>query len=235
MVNYWVLPPEINSLRMYLGAGSAPMLQASAAWSSLAEELSAVANSFSSVTSELVSGAWQGPSAAAMAAAASPYSAFLNAASAQAAGTAKQAETVVSIFEAAKAAMIHPQAIAANRNAFLQLVRSNWFGFNAPFIAAVEGAYEEFWAADVAAMTGYHSAVSSVAAQLAPWQQTLQHLPGIGQLFGAPAGVGPAAPGDPNLGVGNKGGGNIGNGNNSGNGAGNIGNGNTGSGNFGGG
>ncbi|WP_415624097.1 PPE family protein, partial [Mycobacterium intermedium] len=223
MVNFLVLPPEINSLRMYLGAGSAPMLQASAAWSGLAEELSAAANSFSVVTSELVSGAWQGPSATAMAAAASPYSAFLNAASTHAASAAGQAKAVVSAFEAAKSAVVHPLAVAANRDAFVQLVRSNFFGFNAPFIAAVEGAYEEFWAADVAAMTGYHSAVSSVAAQLAPWQQTLQHLPGIGQLFGAPAGVGPAAPGDPNLGIGNKGGGNIGNGNNSGNGAGNIG------------
>lgn len=28
MAHFSVLPPEINSLRMYLGAGSAPMLQA---------------------------------------------------------------------------------------------------------------------------------------------------------------------------------------------------------------
>lgn len=30
MAHFSVLPPEINSLRMYLGAGSAPMLQAAA-------------------------------------------------------------------------------------------------------------------------------------------------------------------------------------------------------------
>lgn len=35
MAHFSVLPPEINSLRMYLGAGSAPMLQA-AAWDGLA-------------------------------------------------------------------------------------------------------------------------------------------------------------------------------------------------------
>lgn len=39
MAHFSVLPPEINSLRMYLGAGSAPMLQAAAAWDGLAAEL----------------------------------------------------------------------------------------------------------------------------------------------------------------------------------------------------
>src|SRR6476659_9491672 len=57
-MSFFTLPPEINSLRMFLGAGSTPMLQASAAWSGLAEELGAAANSFSSVTSNLASQAW---------------------------------------------------------------------------------------------------------------------------------------------------------------------------------
>lgn len=47
MAHFSVLPPEINSLRMYLGAGSAPMLQA-AAWDGLAAELGTAASSFSS-------------------------------------------------------------------------------------------------------------------------------------------------------------------------------------------
>ncbi|WP_250663014.1 PPE domain-containing protein [Mycobacterium tuberculosis] len=38
-MNYSVLPPEINSLRMFTGAGSAPMLAASVAWDGLAAEL----------------------------------------------------------------------------------------------------------------------------------------------------------------------------------------------------
>ena len=62
-MNFSVLPPEINSLRMFLGAGSAPMLQAAAAWSGLADELGSAANSFSSVTSDLAGQAWQGPAA----------------------------------------------------------------------------------------------------------------------------------------------------------------------------
>ncbi|KCR03103.1 PPE domain-containing protein, partial [Mycobacterium tuberculosis] len=52
-MNYSVLPPEINSLRMFTGAGSAPMLAASVAWDGLAAELAVAASSFGSVTSGL--------------------------------------------------------------------------------------------------------------------------------------------------------------------------------------
>ncbi|MGO9508757.1 MAG: PPE family protein, partial [Mycobacterium sp.] len=206
-MNFSVLPPEINSLRMFLGAGSTPMLQASAAWSGLAEELGSAADSFASVTSTLAGQAWQGPASQAMAQAADPYHVFLRAASARALTASAGAKAVASAFEAAKAATVHPQVIAANRQAFVQAVRTNFFGFNAPVIAAAEAAYEEFWATDVAALVGYHGGASAVAGQLASWQQTLQGLPGLGQLFGA-QGVGTAAAGDPNLGIGNKGGGN---------------------------
>lgn len=36
MVNFSVLPPEINSGRMFFGAGSGPMLAAAAAWDGMA-------------------------------------------------------------------------------------------------------------------------------------------------------------------------------------------------------
>ncbi|MFV0493797.1 PPE domain-containing protein [Mycobacterium sp.] len=229
MVSFVGLPPEINSLRMLLGAGSGPMLAAAAAWNGLAEELGSAASSFSSVTSNLTGQAWQGPAASG------------------------QANAVASAFETAKSAMINPEAIAANRNAFVQLVRSNFLGLNGPMIAAAEGIYEEFWAADVAAMFGYYGGASAAAEQLSSWQQALQGLPVIGGLFGSgasAAAVGSAADEAPNYGAGNKGGGNIGAGNNSdsadlaflgitggigagNNGFGNFGSGNTGSGNLG--
>ncbi|ORC04348.1 hypothetical protein B1T48_26990, partial [Mycobacterium persicum] len=60
-MNFSVLPPEINSARMFVGAGPGPMLSAAAAWDGLAGELQAAATSFSSVTSELAGAAWQGP------------------------------------------------------------------------------------------------------------------------------------------------------------------------------
>lgn len=105
-MSFFALPPEINSWRMFLGAGSAPLLQASAACAGLADELGTAANSFSSVTSNLAGNARQGPAASAMTAAAAPYTAFLQAASGQAIGASGQASAVASAFDAAKAATI---------------------------------------------------------------------------------------------------------------------------------
>lgn len=178
-MSFFVLPPEINSLRMFAGAGAAPMLAAAAAWEGLAEELVSAAQSFASVTAGLAGQAWQGAASVAMTAAAAPYTGWLSAAAAQSAGAAGQARIVASIFEAAQAATVIPAAIAGNRNAFVQLVMSNLFGQNAPAIAAAESMYEEMWAADVAAMSGYYSGASSAAAQLVPWQSLLQGFPGL--------------------------------------------------------
>jgi PPE-repeat protein len=167
-MNFTVLPPEINSARMFSGAGSAPMLTAAAAWDGLASELGSAASSFSSVTSGLTDQAWQGPASAAMTAAAAPYAGWLSAAATQATGAAGQARTVAGAFEAALAATVHPLQVAVNRNGLVQLVMSNLFGQNAPAIAAAEAEYEQMWAQDVAAMAGYHSGASAAGAALAP-------------------------------------------------------------------
>ncbi|ETW24943.1 PPE family protein [Mycobacterium gastri] len=194
-MSFFVLPPEINSLRMFIGAGSAPMLQAATAWSGLAEELGAAAQSFASVTSTLAGQAWQGPAAAAMAAAAAPYAAWLSAAAAQSAGAAGQASAMASMFEAAQAATVLPAAVAANRDAFVQLVMSNLFGQNAPAIAFAESIYEEMWAADVSAMSGYYSGAAALASQLVPWQNILKGLPGMGSAGAAGTSAGSGAAG----------------------------------------
>ena len=70
-------PPEINSARMYAGAGSGPMLAAAEAWDTLAAELHSVANSYQSVVSGLTAGPWQGPASASMSAAAASYVSWL--------------------------------------------------------------------------------------------------------------------------------------------------------------
>ncbi|WP_016721319.1 PPE domain-containing protein, partial [Mycobacterium tuberculosis] len=38
-MNFAVLPPEVNSARIFAGAGLGPMLAAASAWDGLAEEL----------------------------------------------------------------------------------------------------------------------------------------------------------------------------------------------------
>ncbi|BCI90066.1 hypothetical protein NIIDMKKI_52720 [Mycobacterium kansasii] len=167
-MDFSVSPPEINSARMFAGAGSGPMLQAATAWDALANELRTAAASVGSVTTGIALGSWQGPAAAAMAAAAAPYLGWLQTAAAQAEQAAAQASTAVSAFEAALAAIVHPGCIAANRSRLLSLVVSNLLGQNAPAIASAEANYEQMWAQDVAAMFGYHSGASGVAAALTP-------------------------------------------------------------------
>jgi hypothetical protein len=173
-MNFLVLRPEVNSSRMFSGRGSGPMLAAARAWDGLAAELQSAASSFGSVTSGLSRGPWQGPSAVAMAEAATPYVAWLTAAGSQAELAATQVRAAAGAFEAAFAATVHPAVVAANRTQLVSLVRSNLLGLNAPAIAAVETDYEQMWAQDVAAMVGYHAAASAALGQLMPWQQAPQ-------------------------------------------------------------
>lgn len=170
---------------MYSGAGSGPMLAASAAWDGLASELSSAAQSFSSVTAGLAGQAWQGPASAAMLETAARYTNVLSSASAQAQTAAAQAQAVAGEFEAALSAVVHPELVLTNRDQLVQLVASNLFGQNAPAIAATEAEYEAMWAKDVAAMVGYHGGVSAAAAQLPSWQAAMQSA--SAQLSGAVA------------------------------------------------
>jgi hypothetical protein len=175
-MSFLTSPPEINSSLMYSGAGSGPMLAASAAWDGLATELGSAAQSFSSITSGLAGQGWQGPASAAMLSTAARYTNMLTTASTQAQNAAVQAQAIAGEFEAALAAIVHPALVSTNRNQFVQLVVSNLFGQNAPAIAAAEAEYEQMWAKDVAAMVGYHGGVSAAAAQLPTWQSTMQGL-----------------------------------------------------------
>ncbi|AHM09131.1 hypothetical protein BCGT_3212 [Mycobacterium tuberculosis variant bovis BCG str. ATCC 35743] len=170
------MPPEINSLLIYTGAGPGPLLAAAAAWDELAAELGSAAAAFGSVTSGLVGGIWQGPSSVAMAAAAAPYAGWLSAAAASAESAAGQARAVVGVFEAALAATVDPFVIAANRSRLVSLALSNLFGQNTPAIAAAEFDYELMWAQDVAAMLGYHTGASAAAEALAPFGSPLASL-----------------------------------------------------------
>lgn len=171
------------------------MLAAAAAWEGLSAELGTAATDFSSVTSGLASGPWQGASAAAMAAAASPYAGWLSAAAASAESSAVQARAVVAAFEAVVAAAVHPGVIAANRSQFVSLALSNLFGQNTPAIAATEFDYELMWAQDVAAMAGYHLNASAVASALQSFTEPAQALRGLANAGNAVSTVADAAEG----------------------------------------
>lgn len=189
-MSFLVSSPEVTSAQMYAGAGPAPMLAAAAAWDGLADELGSAAKSFTSLLSDLTASAWQGPAALAMAAVAKTYAEWLGGAASHAGGAATGARAVASIYEAARAAVVHPVEIAVNRNNVVSLAIHNIFGINAPAIAAKEFEYEEMWARDVAAMVGYHGGAVEVARQLVPWQSALKSLPG---QVAAATGIGVAA------------------------------------------
>ncbi|OMC52233.1 hypothetical protein A5745_01450 [Mycobacterium sp. IS-2888] len=170
MLDFGALPPEVNSGRMYVGAGAGPLLAAAAAWDELAAELQSTAASYGSTIEGLTAGPWTGPSSIAMAAAAAPYVAWMNATGVQAEQAATQAKLAAGAYETAFAATVPPPVIAANRALLAALVATNFLGQNTPAIAATEAHYMEMWAQDAAAMYAYAGA-SATASQLTPFVQ----------------------------------------------------------------
>jgi PPE-repeat protein len=188
-------PPEINSVRMYAGAGSGPMLTAAEAWGTLATELHSVANSYQSVISGLTAGPWQGPASASMSAAAASYVSWLQATAAQAEETAAQAKSAAAAYQTAFMSTVPPAMVAANRSQLMTLIATNVFGRNTQAIAANEAQYGQMWAQDVAAMYGY-AASSSSATQLSPFnppQQTTNPGGTAGQSAAVTQATGTAA------------------------------------------
>lgn len=167
-MDYLVSPPEINSARIYAGPGAAPMMAAATAWEGLAASLGTTAAGIGAVVDGLTA-TWLGPSSLAMMTSASHYQAWLMSTAEQATQTAGQAQAAAAAFETAYAATIPPFVVAENRVRLATLVATNFLGVNTPAIAATEAEYMEFWAQDVAAMIGYHTA-SQAATQLTPFQ-----------------------------------------------------------------
>ncbi|MBS4726859.1 PPE family protein [Mycobacterium sp. SM1] len=167
-MDFALLPPEINSGRMYTGPGSGPMLVAAAAWDTLAAELHSVAAAYESEITGLISGPWLGPAAASMAAAVAPYVAWLRTTAVQAEQTATQARAAAAAYESAFAMTVPPPVIAANRSLLISLIATNFLGQNTPAIAATEADYAEMWAQDAAAMYAYAGA-SAAASTLTPF------------------------------------------------------------------
>ena len=203
-MDFGMLPPEINSGRMYTGPGGGTMTAAAAAWDGLAAELHSAAASYGSAVSGLTAG-WQGPSSATMAAAAASYAAWISAIAVQVEQTATQAKAAVAAYEAAFAATVPPPVVAANRNLLKSLIATNLLGQNTPAIAATEIHYAEMWAQDAAAMYSYagSSATASQVTPFGPPPQTTNpagtagQAAAIAQATGTPARTLPRGASDP--------------------------------------
>lgn len=167
-MDFGAIPPEINSVRMYTGVGSGPMLAAAWAWDALAVELHSSAALYTSAIEGMTVGPWQGPASVSMMSAAAPYAAWMIATATGAEQASMQANAAAAAYEAAFVATVPPPAVAANRSLLLALIATNIFGQNTPAIAATEAEYVEMWAQDAAAMYAY-AASSAAAAELTPF------------------------------------------------------------------
>jgi PPE-repeat protein len=183
--DFGAFPPEVNSAKVYAGPGSASMLSAATAWNGLASELRSQAANYSSIISNLIGEGWQGQASMAMAAAADPYTAWMNTTAAQAEQTAGQAMAAAVAYETAYGMTLPPPVIAANRTQLASLVATNVLGQNAPAIAVTEAHYGQMWAQDAAAMYGY--AAQSSAATKVPSFTTAPQTTAPGALAGQAA------------------------------------------------
>ncbi|MCV7195241.1 PPE family protein [Mycobacterium angelicum] len=166
MVDYGLLPPEINSARIYSGPGPGSLVAAAVAWSNLAADLQEAAAGHRSVIEALTSGPWLGPASAQLVSAVSPFITWLSTSAEQAAEVASQAGNAATAYEAAFAASVPPPVIAANRALLAELTATNILGQNSQAIGQLEAQYAEFWAQDSGAMYNYASR-SATATQLA--------------------------------------------------------------------
>ncbi|ORV58866.1 PPE family protein, SVP subgroup [Mycobacterium gastri] len=180
MLDYGVLPPEVNSGRMYSGPGSASMLTAAAAWEALAAGLESTSRAYCVVISHLQGESWSGSASVAMGSAVAPYLAWATATGTQAEQAASGARAAAAAYEAAYAATVPPALVIANRDRLATLVATNVLGQNTTAIAATESEYEEMWAQDAAAMYGY-AAASSAATRLTPFREPPQTTNPVGQ------------------------------------------------------
>lgn len=171
--DFGLLPPEINSARMYMGPGAGSMLAAANAWDGLAAVLNSAAVSYGTVITGLAVESWFGPASASMAAAAAPYAGWLSAAAMRAERTAAQARTAAAAYETAFAMTVPPPLIAANREQLMSLAATNLLGQNSPAIEALQAEYAEMWAQDAAAMFAY-AASSETASTLLPFTAPTQ-------------------------------------------------------------
>lgn len=172
-MDFGALPPEVNSGRMYVGAGSGPLLAAAAAWDALAAELHSNAAAYYSTIAGMTVGSWLGPAATSMSAAVAPYVSWATASAVKAEQAAMQARLAAAAYETAFVSTVPPPVIAANRSLLTTLIATNILGQNTAAIAAAEAEYAEMWAQDAVAMYAY-AASSAAATRLAPFTEPPQ-------------------------------------------------------------
>lgn len=168
-MDFAMLPPEVNSSRMYSGAGAQPLLAAATAWSALAAELNGMGLAYDSMIDEL----------------------SMRLGRAQRRRDGRRGGTVRPVDACHRGpGRTHrfggqdgcrrlrrgvrddraSPAVTANRTQMVSLLTTNYLGQNTAAIAATDAQYYEMWAQDATAMYGY-ATNSAAATRLAPFTQ----------------------------------------------------------------
>src|SRR5947209_3872124 len=153
------LPPEVTSALVHSGPGAGSLIEASAAWQRISNELDNSVSTYTSVLSSMLD-SWDGPSSAAMVQAVQPYITWLRNTAQQAQQMASSTQAAATAFNAAQSAVVPPATVTANRTRLAQLIATNGFGRNLPAIAATEEQYQAMWATNSAALTRYQTAAT---------------------------------------------------------------------------
>ncbi|KZS63420.1 hypothetical protein A4G28_11480 [Mycobacterium ostraviense] len=166
-MDYALLPPEVNSGRMWAGPGAGSLHDAAAAWDEMAGNLYDAAGSYGSMLANLAM-SWRGPSAIKMAAAAAHFVTWSTASAAEAARAGQHARLFAAAYEIAHLMTVALAEVLTNRLVRHVLIATNFFGQNPPLIMLNEADYGRMWAQDAAATYAYAEA-SAAAPRLTPF------------------------------------------------------------------
>jgi PPE-repeat protein len=168
-IDFGALPPEVNSARMYAGAGSTSLTTAASAWRSLAAELTSAGQGYENVITQLSSEEWLGAASIKATQALTPYVTWMKTTAAQAEHTASQLDAASAAFETAFASVVPPPLVAQNRALLLQALQANVLGQYTNVIAQLESQYGQMWAQDASTLYNY-AAQSSNATKVTPFK-----------------------------------------------------------------
>lgn len=179
------MPPEINTSRLMVGAGAAPMLQAAAAWEALGVSLEAQADELAASMAQL-SAMWTGAASERAISAINPAVMWMRTASLQAQKRALQAAAQATSHTTALAETPPIPEIEENHITHGVLEATNFLGINAVPIAMNEEDYfVRMWNQAAAAMDAYHgeTMVNTVFEPVPPLPPIV--VPGVAEAAGA--------------------------------------------------
>jgi len=184
-VLWHALPPEVNTARLMMGAGTAPMLQAAAGWQALATALTTQATELD-VALKSLQQLWTGASSQRAIAAATPMVTWLQTAAGQAEQRAAQATAQAAAYTAALGTTPTLPDIAVNHVTRAVLTATNFFGINTMPIGLKETDYfVRMWNQAATAMDVYQAetAANTIFAPLTPAKPIL--APAVGDVADA--------------------------------------------------